>query len=902
MLKFMSGKYNPAGLDFNVWDHSLPEIYGIILGMFSKLGLVECLNISEGELLDFIIDVDHGYLATFYHSFYHAADVTAVLFHILLHMNASQYLSKPDMAALLLAGLCHDIGHPGLNNLFQVNAKTEHAKEFGETSVLEKYSCSLAMELVAKHKLFRNIATSPSAILPEGNRATEDSMKEAMIKAIMATDMSVHYDMLNNLNTLIECTSSAPSTPASSDNESETDRESAASPARSCAKLDAATVSQVVAEVTAHESLRARLQCPVSNHHSHHHHHHHHHHHRRQFSTSSSASDCSDASVTSNTSTQTSQSIHGMRSPSDLTPELRQSLSNCLLHAADISNAVKPWALCKRWSDLVVQEFFRQGDIEKAQGLPVSPNMDRDQHNQPQISLGFGDFVVQPYFESFVEFLPEASPFLVNLANNRAKWVELQKEASQAEKDTNQTVNTTVDNIVGANEGVRRTGSPLPARLISGRRVSVAAGVLVLDDTRPQRPPHRRLRHTINADSPHGHVIRKIKRSLSGRSLSSCIRDRQSQPRCLQSLGKAIQTQDGIASVLKREAVLAGKDTSVNLSGSTVDSANPSAHNCMLDGSSESVRLAPQLSQPLQEKRQQSCAHTSLPQGTESANLMVPAEFLEPIAAQYRQRRHGSLQLENRYPSIRQEYGNGYIDLHDQDMWDPCDDDDTEYIPLDYLHSASTVSSPSPPPTVMVPLSQTVPTHKTTLFHSGETPEEEQQVPVHKPQRQTLASHAVSSHSDLPVVTSSHAQQDWRRSVGFFSANESRPGQLDSESLDASQERRDMSLKTAAATAMPLSTVSAATGATTNGPPSPTALGASEGQTTKRRAGSLLSSPLMFVMTESVPSEDGPLGCVVGMSLSSNDLHNKAMEIALQCFIIILKNIFRDIVEQVLDF
>jgi len=111
MLRFLSGKVKPVGLDFDVWDHTLPEIYGIILAMFCKLGLVECLNITEGELLDFIIDVDRGYLATFYHSFYHAADVTAVLYNILANMNASQYLSKPDMAALLLAGLCHDIGH-----------------------------------------------------------------------------------------------------------------------------------------------------------------------------------------------------------------------------------------------------------------------------------------------------------------------------------------------------------------------------------------------------------------------------------------------------------------------------------------------------------------------------------------------------------------------------------------------------------------------------------------------------------------------------------------------------------------------------------------------------------------------------------------------------------------------
>lgn len=98
-------------LDFNVWDYTVPEIYGYILGMFVKLELVECLGVTQDELLDFIIDVDRGYLATFYHSFYHAADVTSVLYHMLQDMQASQYLSKPDMAALLLAGLCHDIGH-----------------------------------------------------------------------------------------------------------------------------------------------------------------------------------------------------------------------------------------------------------------------------------------------------------------------------------------------------------------------------------------------------------------------------------------------------------------------------------------------------------------------------------------------------------------------------------------------------------------------------------------------------------------------------------------------------------------------------------------------------------------------------------------------------------------------
>ncbi|KAF8984867.1 hypothetical protein BGZ52_011963 [Haplosporangium bisporale] len=613
MLRFASGRSKVVNLDFNVWDHSMPEIYGIILGMFVKLDLVECLNITTGELLDFIIDVDRGYLATFYHSFYHAADVTAVLYHMLLDMNASQYLSKPDMAALLLAGLCHDIGHPGLNNLFQVNAKTEFVKQHGETSVLEKYSCSLAMDLVTKHALFRNIEKSVEATLPEGTRATEASMRQSMVKSIMATDMSFHYDMLNNLNSLIEFTSTPASTPSNSDaeteseseNGNETDSDVPLSPTQQHHKMCShSSISTTLTDVVniPTRSTRARFEV---------------HSHRRQSSTSSTNSDCSEGSISSDDSTQTSPSMDS-RSPSDLTPELRQNLMNCLLHAADISNAIKPWALCKRWSDLVVQEFFRQGDIEKAQDLPVSPNMDRDQHNQPQISLGFGDFVVQPYFESFCEFLPEASPFLINLASNRAQWQALQT-ASQQSGDANGSLDATFTPVDD-----RRSSSPLPPHLGTGRRVS--------------------------------------------------------------ALGKSIFSQEAIVSVLKREAAQAGKDAVVT---SNFPNPNVAAQENQASGSKSNVGA-------------------SLPKYTEN----------DTLSTRYR-RRHGSLQLES-HPSIRQEYGDGYITLNDQDrdfgMWDQGNipPNNTPSTPFEPKLSTTTKVSTSDDKEI-----DDLPA--ITLFHSGQS-------------------------------------------------------------------------------------------------------------------------------------------------------------------------------------
>ena len=44
--------------------------------------------------------------------------------------------------------------------------------------------------------------------------------------------------------------------------------------------------------------------------------------------------------------------------------ETRQLLLNAILHMADISNPCRPWGLCKKWSDMVVEEFFLQVWVE----------------------------------------------------------------------------------------------------------------------------------------------------------------------------------------------------------------------------------------------------------------------------------------------------------------------------------------------------------------------------------------------------------------------------------------------------------------------------------------------------------------------------------------------------------
>jgi len=47
------------------------------------------------------------------------------------------------------------------------------------------------------------------------------------------------------------------------------------------------------------------------------------------------------------------------------------------VHCADLSNPTKPLYLYRQWTDRIMEEFFRQGDLERDEGLEVSPMCDR---------------------------------------------------------------------------------------------------------------------------------------------------------------------------------------------------------------------------------------------------------------------------------------------------------------------------------------------------------------------------------------------------------------------------------------------------------------------------------------------------------------------------------------------
>ncbi|XP_050533055.1 cAMP-specific 3',5'-cyclic phosphodiesterase isoform X3 [Daktulosphaira vitifoliae] len=96
-----------------------------------------------------------------------------------------------------------------------------------------------------------------------------------------------------------------------------------------------------------------------------------------------------------------------------------QVLQN-LVHCADLSNPTKPLELYRRWVDLLMEEFFQQGDKEREQNLDISPMCDRHSATIEKSQVGFIDYIVHPLWETWADLVhPDAQEILDTLEENR---------------------------------------------------------------------------------------------------------------------------------------------------------------------------------------------------------------------------------------------------------------------------------------------------------------------------------------------------------------------------------------------------------------------------------------------------------------------------------------------------
>lgn len=120
------------------------------------------------------------------------------------------------------------------------------------------------------------------------------------------------------------------------------------------------------------------------------------------------------------------------RISSDKHQKLHEKFLPFVLHIADISNAAKPHDVSLAWMDAVYDEFFLQGDRERAEGLPVSPLCDRDTTSKPEAQVGFMAYVVKPAFVLLGKCIPEVRRTVLEELERNLKYWEGEKAKAGA--------------------------------------------------------------------------------------------------------------------------------------------------------------------------------------------------------------------------------------------------------------------------------------------------------------------------------------------------------------------------------------------------------------------------------------------------------------------------------------
>jgi len=191
--------YNPKQIlskEFNIfqlknligYENVLPLMGKTILEAF---GLTNPKIIQTNKLDSFLFTVCKQYNEkVLYHNAMHGADVTQTLSLIFLNSKAEKISDTNvlDILSIFIAALGHDLGHPGFNNNFQINASTDIAITYNDKSCLENYHAS---------KLFRILKREENDILEKLNTDEKKLIRKRMISEILSTDMAFHVKVIS---------------------------------------------------------------------------------------------------------------------------------------------------------------------------------------------------------------------------------------------------------------------------------------------------------------------------------------------------------------------------------------------------------------------------------------------------------------------------------------------------------------------------------------------------------------------------------------------------------------------------------------------------------------------------------------------------------------------------------
>jgi len=303
------------------YKNVLPLMCYVIL---KTLGLLEPNIISLSKLESFLYSVSDNYKeTTLYHNSLHGADVTHTLCTYFINANVEEICETTvlDLLGMIISAMGHDLGHPGYNNNFHVNACTDLALTYNDSSCLENYHTSL---------LFRILKEDENNIFEKLSAQNYKTIRKRMISQILATDMANHGEVISLIKAKI----------------------------RSC-----------------EEEGQKRFNLLSGN--------------------------------------------------EKAKYDEQQILLNYLIHSADLGHNTKKFEISIQWVELLSNEFWMQGDIERKKGIQISFLCDRNKIDVPISQVGFIKGFIITTFDCLVSMFPSLKYTIDNTVNNLNEWQKL---------------------------------------------------------------------------------------------------------------------------------------------------------------------------------------------------------------------------------------------------------------------------------------------------------------------------------------------------------------------------------------------------------------------------------------------------------------------------------------------
>ncbi|KNE54919.1 hypothetical protein AMAG_00863 [Allomyces macrogynus ATCC 38327] len=180
---------------FNNWQWEDNEMAALIEHMFIELGLVARFKMDLATLKRFLHTIKDAYNANPFHNFRHCFCVTQMFYGMLNECDLVTKLDPIEMLIGLVSCIIHDVDHPGFNNAYQVNARTELAIIYNDQSPLENHHCAVG---------FRILRSPKCNIFAQLSNKEYEHVRKGIVRCVLSTDLTKHGEIMTKFKATAE--------------------------------------------------------------------------------------------------------------------------------------------------------------------------------------------------------------------------------------------------------------------------------------------------------------------------------------------------------------------------------------------------------------------------------------------------------------------------------------------------------------------------------------------------------------------------------------------------------------------------------------------------------------------------------------------------------------------------